>query len=140
MPLTIIHSLSWMMLAFADWSSTGTHYQVCYFSDVALPELHSNSVTDISFTTYYGMPFGSLRVKKYTVALSKQYKKSLQTSKPQTRMMRLQYPVGNKASFVRLQLMGLLALAWYLASTITTSLKTMTSRNCSHFQYSCETL
>jgi hypothetical protein len=38
------------MLAFADWSSTGTQYQVRYFSDVALPELHSNSVTAISFT------------------------------------------------------------------------------------------
>jgi hypothetical protein len=39
------------MFAFANWSSTGTHYQVHYFSDVALPQLHSNSVTAISFTT-----------------------------------------------------------------------------------------
>ena len=39
------------MLAFADWSSTGTHYQVLYFSNVALPELHNNTVTAISFTT-----------------------------------------------------------------------------------------
>ena len=45
MPLTINRSLSWVKLAFADWSNTGTHYQVSYFSDVALPELHSNSVT-----------------------------------------------------------------------------------------------
>ena len=47
-----------MMLAFADWSSPGTHY----FSDVALPELHRTvetyiydplamGVTAISFTT-----------------------------------------------------------------------------------------
>ena len=39
------------MLAFADWWSTGTHYLVRYFSDLALPELHSNSITAISFTT-----------------------------------------------------------------------------------------
>ena len=39
------------MLAFADWASTGTDYQGRYFLDVALPELHSNSVTAISFTT-----------------------------------------------------------------------------------------
>ena len=39
------------MLAFTDWSSTCTHYQVCCFSDVALPELHSNSITAISLTT-----------------------------------------------------------------------------------------
>jgi hypothetical protein len=31
-----------MMLAFADWSSTDTHYRVgSILSDVALPELHS---------------------------------------------------------------------------------------------------
>jgi hypothetical protein len=29
------------MLAYADWSSTGAHYEVRYFSDVALPEFHS---------------------------------------------------------------------------------------------------
>jgi hypothetical protein len=40
------------MLAFADWSSTGTHYQVRYFSDIALPELYCNCVTAISFKTY----------------------------------------------------------------------------------------
>jgi hypothetical protein len=39
------------MLAFANWSSTGTQYQVLYFSDVVLPELHSNRVTAINFTT-----------------------------------------------------------------------------------------
>jgi hypothetical protein len=55
MPLTINHSLSWVMLAFVNFSSTGTH--------VALPELHSNSATAISFTTYYETPFGSLCVK-----------------------------------------------------------------------------
>ena len=35
LPLTINRSLLWVMLAFTDWSSTGTHYQVRYFSDVA---------------------------------------------------------------------------------------------------------
>jgi hypothetical protein len=53
-----------------DWSSTGTHNQVRYFSDVALPELHSNIVTAISFATYYGTPFGSLRVKKDTCQIT----------------------------------------------------------------------
>ena len=53
-------------VGFRNWSSTGTHYQLRYFSDVALPELHSSSVTAISFTTYYGTPLGSLRVKKDT--------------------------------------------------------------------------
>ena len=52
MSLTNNRSLSWVMLAFADWTSTGTHYQVHNFSDVALPELHGNSITAISFTTY----------------------------------------------------------------------------------------
>ena len=32
---------------FVEWLSTGTHYQVHYFSDIALPALHSTS-----FTTY----------------------------------------------------------------------------------------
>jgi hypothetical protein len=54
-------------VGFRDWLSTGTHYQVRYFSDVALPELHSNGVTAISFTTYYGTPFGSLCLKKIHV-------------------------------------------------------------------------
>ena len=53
--------------------------------------------------TYYGTPFGSLHVKNYTVALSKLYKK---TSKHQPQTMCLQYRVGNKASFVQLQLLG----------------------------------
>jgi hypothetical protein len=44
------------MLAFTDWSSTGTHYQVRYFL-----MLHYQSL--------------GLRVKKDTVALSKLYKK-----------------------------------------------------------------
>jgi hypothetical protein len=91
------------MLTFADWSSTGTQYQVCYFSDVALPELHGNGVTAISFTTYYGTPFGSLRVIKDTVALSKLDKKVCK-HRPQT--MCLQYRVGNKALFDRPQLLG----------------------------------
>jgi hypothetical protein len=51
-------------VGFCDWSSTGTHYQVRYFSDVALTKLHSNSVTAISFTIYYGMPFGLCMSKK----------------------------------------------------------------------------
>ena len=55
---------------FRDWSSTGTHYQVRYFSDVALPELHSICVTDIAFMTYYGTLFGSLRVKKDTCQIA----------------------------------------------------------------------
>ena len=38
------------MLAFADWSNNSTHYQVRYFSDVALLQLHSDGVTAISFT------------------------------------------------------------------------------------------
>jgi hypothetical protein len=37
------------------------------FLDVALPELHSNSVTAISFTTYYGTPFGFCVSKKIKV-------------------------------------------------------------------------
>jgi hypothetical protein len=49
---------------FHDWSSIGTHNQVCYFLDVALPELHSNCITAISFTTYYGMLFGSFTCQK----------------------------------------------------------------------------
>jgi hypothetical protein len=47
------------MLAFADWSSTDTHYQVRYFSNV----MH-----------YMECRLG-LCVKKDTVALSKLYKK-----------------------------------------------------------------
>jgi hypothetical protein len=49
-------------VGFHNWSSTS--YQVRYYSDVSLPELHSNSVIAICFTTYYGTPFGSLRIKK----------------------------------------------------------------------------
>ena len=41
-------------VGFRDWSNTCTHYHVRYLSDVALPELHSNS-----FTTYYGTQFGA---------------------------------------------------------------------------------
>ena len=39
-------------VGFRRLRSTGAHYQVRYFSDVVLLELHSNSVTAISFTTY----------------------------------------------------------------------------------------
>ena len=44
----------------------GIHYQVYYLSDVALLELHSNTVIAslllASRHTYYGTPFGSLHV------------------------------------------------------------------------------
>ena len=62
-----------------------------YFSDVALPELHINSITAISFTTYilcnavwvFACP------KRYSNTV-KAVHKILQTSKPRTRTMCLQ--------------------------------------------------
>jgi hypothetical protein len=90
------------MLAFADWSSTGgTHYQVHYFSDVSLPELACVA----SQHTYYGTPFGSLCVKKDTVALSKLYKKVCKLANTGHKLC-LQYRVGIKASFGQPQLLG----------------------------------
>ena len=65
---------------FAAWSSTGTHYQMRYFSDVALPELHSNGVTAFSFMSYI------LWIAVWVFACQKRYsstvkavQKSLQT-------------------------------------------------------------
>ena len=74
---------------------TGTHYQVRYFSDVTLLELHSNSVTAISFTTdiLWNAVWVFACQKGYSSTV-KAVQKSLQT-RPRT--MCLQYRVGNKA-------------------------------------------
>ena len=85
MPLTINHSLLWMMLAFADWSSTGTHYQVSYFSDV-LPELHSNSVTAINFMTYmlWNAVWVFMCQKRHSSTVKAVQKKSVNKQTPAT--------------------------------------------------------
>ena len=65
---------------------------------VDLPELHINSVTAISFTTYIlwndVWVFACQKIYSNTV---KVVQKSLQTSRQRPRMLCLQYCVGNKA-------------------------------------------